>query len=191
MGAFRVWIAAAACAAALACGDSSEPAAEPDETAPSPPAEAPAPEPPAPAPAPEPPPHAALPAPAPAPAPPEAPQAQAPAPEPAPAPPAEPEVPAISLEELAQRIRETSAIGTFSKLALKNDIDDLVDDLRRFHQNQQGDLDALHARYDALVLKLMTLLEQKEPELALALSRSRKAIWSRLVNPVEFAKLPA
>ena len=40
------------------------------------------------------------------------------------------------------------------------------------------------------MLKLLTLLEQGEPELALALSRSRDEIWSRLVNPAEFAKLP-
>jgi hypothetical protein len=39
------------------------------------------------------------------------------------------------------------------------------------------------------VLKLMTLLEDREPELALALGRSRDPIWRRLVNPVEFAKL--
>jgi hypothetical protein len=184
-----VRIAAAVCAAALACGDAQEPASEPAPA----PTETPAPAPPEPAHAPAPAPPAAAPAPAPAPAPPpsrEPPQAETSAPA-QPAPPAEPEAPAISLEELAQRIKETDAIGTFSKLALKNDIDDLVDDLRRYHQNQQGDLDALHARYDALVLKLMTLLEQDEPDLALALGRSRKAIWGKLVNPVEFAKLPA
>ena len=95
------------------------------------------------------------------------------------------------LDKLAQRIKDTDAIGAFSKLALKNDIDDLVDALRRYHEDHEGDIDTLHARYDALVLKLMALLEQKEPELALALGRSRKAIWSKLVNPVEFAKLPA
>jgi hypothetical protein len=183
-GRWRVWSAVAACAATIACGDA------PPEPAPEPaPPEAPAPaapeEPAPPAPL-EPP--AAVPAPAPAP-PPEPPAAEAPAPAPSPEQPEPP--PAISLEELGQRIKATPAIGTFSKLALKNDIDDLIDALRRYHENKEGDLDALHTRYEALVLKLMTLLEQEEPELALALGRSRQAIWSRLVNPVEFAKLQA
>jgi hypothetical protein len=185
-GRWRVWIAVAACAATLACGDAPpEPATEP--ALPEAPAPA-APEEPAPPALVEPP--AAVPAPAPAPSP-EPPAAEAPPPAPSPEP-AQPEPPPpISLEELGQRIKATPAIGTFSKLALKNDIDDLIDALRRYHENKEGDLDALHTRYEALVLKLMTLLEQEEPELALALGRSRQAIWSRLVNPVEFAKLPA
>ena len=119
--------------------------------------------------------------------------APAPAPEPAPAPPA-PATPAaeaqLSLEDLGARIKATPAIGTFSKLALKNDIDDLVSDLRSYHEAKKGDLGDLHQRYEALVLKLLALLEDDEPELALALAKSRDDIWSRLVNPVEFAKLP-
>ena len=182
---WRVCIGLAAAAAAFACGDTPpEPAPEP-----APPAEAPAPAAPPEQPSPPPPP-VEPPAAVPAPAPLVPPTAEAPAPEPPPEP-AQPEPPAISLEELAERIKETDAIGAFSKLALKNDIDDLVDALRRYHENKEGDLDALHARYEKLVLKLMTLLEQEEPDLALALGRSRRAIWSRLVNPIEFAKLPA
>ena len=102
------------------------------------------------------------------------------------APPAEP---AISLEELGTRIKQTPALGTFSKLSLKNDLDDLVDGLRGYHARKEGDLDDLHQRYEALVLKLMALLEEDEPELALALGRSRERIWKRLLDPVEFAKL--
>ena len=180
MDGWRVGIRAglAACAASgalLACGES-----EPEPAAPPPAAEAPAPEPAPTAPppiAPEPP--AVPPAPAPAPSPP--PEAAPPA-----APPAEP---AVSLEDLGTRIKQNPALGTFSKLSLKNDLDDLVDDLRGYHARQQGDLVDLHQRYEALVLKLMTLLEEDEPELALALGRSRERIWNRLVDPVEFAKL--
>jgi len=127
-------------------------------------------------------------------APPAAAPPSAPAPSPSPLPEASrpeptPEEATISLQELGARIKATPAIGTFSKLALKNDIDDLIDDLRGYHQHHEGDLDDLHQRYEALVLKLMALLEDDEPDLALALARSRDNIWSRLVNPVEFAKL--
>jgi hypothetical protein len=178
----RIGLAAcAAIAALLACDEprtvvSREPAEPPSTT-----------EPPAPAPPPAAPPPIASEAPAapPAPAP-----APAPSPEPA-APAAPPAESAISLEELETRLKQTSAIGTFSKLALKNDIDDLVDDLRSYHARKEGDLDVLHQRYEALVLKVMTLLEEDEPDLALALGRSRERIWQRLVDPVEFAKLSA
>jgi hypothetical protein len=171
----RAVLAAAIFAAAVsACGDDQAPT-EPER--PPPAAELPPVEP-SPTPSTTPAPAAAL--------------APAPATEPAPAPPAPPpaQPPQISLEELGARIKATPAIGTFSKLALKNDIDDLVDDLRGYHENHRGDIEDLHQRYEALVLKLLALLEDDEPELALALSRSRDDIWSRLVNPVEFAKLP-
>ncbi len=160
--------ACAAIAALLACG-ADEPAPEP---APPAPAETPAP-PPTPTVTPEP-----------APAPPAAKPEPAPAPAPTPAPGA-----SLSLEQLGARIKATPAIGTFTKIALKNDIDDLVDALREYHATQHGDLDDLHQRYEALVLKLMTLLEDDEPDLALALGRSRERIWGRLLDPVEFAKL--
>jgi hypothetical protein len=171
-------ISLAACALLFACSQEAPPDPAPEPT----PSEAPD----------RPPPAAELPKPAPpepasppkqSPAPSQEPQALAPAPDAAPAP------PAISLEELGERIKATPAIGTFSKLALKNDIDDLVDDLRGYHQHHEGDLHDLHQRYEALVLKLLTLLEDDEPELAMALARSRDDIWSRLVNPAEFAKL--
>jgi hypothetical protein len=182
IAALRSVFAVCALSAVLVACSGSEPETAPGTAPPEAPAPSPA-EPPAPIPEPAPPP-AAAPAQNPAPAPAPAPSPEAKVLEPAPA------QPRISLEELGARIKATPAIGTFSKLALKNDIDDLVDDLRGYHKHQEGDLDDLHERYEALVLKLMTLLEEDEPELALALSRSRDDIWSRLVNPVEFAKLP-
>jgi len=176
-------IVVAACAAGallIACSEGSEP-----ETASRTSSQVPAPT--SPEPSAQAPPPSAPPAAAPAP-----PSAPAPAPLPLPEaknPDQTPAQASISLEELGARIKATPAIGAFSKLALKNDIDDLVGDLRGYHEHHKGDLDDLHQRYEALVLKLLALLEEDEPELALALSRSRNDIWSRLVNPVEFAKL--
>ena len=176
MGAWRETIRAglAACAASgvlLACG-------EPDTVTSQQPAEPPLSEEAAKAPPTAPEPSADRPAP------------RVPSPSPEAAPPAAPPAgPAISLEDLGARIKETPAIGTFSKLSLKNDLDDLVEGLRSYHARKEGDLDDLHQRYEALVMKLMTLLEDDEPDLALALGRSRERIWKRLVDPVEFAKL--
>jgi type IV secretory pathway VirB10-like protein len=181
VAAFRFALAACAVSAVLLACSGPEPETAPRTTPPEAPAPPPA-EPSAQIPEPAAPPAAApVPAPVPAPAPLSLPEAHAPDAAPAQA--------RISLEELGARIKATPAIGTFSKLALKNDIDDLVDDLRGYHEHHEGDLDDLHQRYEALVLKLLALLEDDEPELALALARSRNDIWSRLVNPVEFAKL--
>jgi hypothetical protein len=170
-----------------ACGPSDAPSdGEPpslDE-----PAEALAPKPPDPEPAP------LIAKPAPKPKAPAAPPAAEPAPPPQ-SPPAEsarpPADPAISLDELGDRIKKSDAIGVFTKLALKNDVDALVDDLSRFHESGNGQLAALRERYEALVLKLIALLEKKEPDLAVAISRSRDTLWRRLADPVRFAELTA
>jgi len=168
-----------------ACGDREPEAPAPgEEPLPAPEVE-PAPEPPAAEPPPAVPPAAVPPAAVPAPA---------PAPPPAAGPAPAPETPAaspISLQELGNRIKQTRAIGLMTKLALKNDIDDLVERLRRYHEKDDGQLDALREHYEALVLKLLALLEKPEPELALALVRSRDDIWSRLADPVRFAELTA
>jgi hypothetical protein len=170
----RAGLAACATSAALlACGESTP------ETAP-----APAPEVPAPAPAPSPTPETpAAPRSVPSPAPSRPSEAVPPTPTPA--------EPSLSLEELGQRIKQTPAIGKFSKLALKNDLDDLVDGLRDYHAHRDGNVEDLHQRYEALVMKILALLENDEPELALALGRARERIWNRLLDPVEFAKLSA
>jgi hypothetical protein len=125
------------------------------------------------------------------PAPPDAtpPDTTPPSPEASPPAPAPPEPASLSLDELGDRIKETRAIGVFTKLALKNDIDDLLAELASYHERGEGQLATLQQRYEALVLKLLALLQDDEPELALALARSREEIWSRLVDPERFAEL--
>ena len=124
---------------------------------------------------------------------PEAPPPEAPPPEPAPEPsedePPVPDAPGLSLEELGERLQQTRAIGVFTKLALRNDVDDLIDALAAHHESGKGELGGLEVRFEALVLKLLALLEEKEPDLARSLARSRREIWSRLADPVRFAEL--
>lgn len=175
----------------LACGDAGaptppdeEPSAPVAEEAPMP-VEPVAPSPPAPPPEPE-----LVPEPSPPPsakAEPQPPPALAPEPAPAPAADA---TPGLSLDELAERIKATPAIGVFTKLTLKNDIDDLLAAMAGYHERGKGELSGLHQRYESLVLKLLTLLEDKEPDLARSLARSRGDIWNLLADPVRFAELP-
>jgi hypothetical protein len=99
------------------------------------------------------------------------------------------DAPGLSLEELEHELRETRALGFLTRLALKNDIDDLLDAVRDFHENGDGQLDLLRERFDLLVLKVMSLLQDDDPELARRIAGAREALWKLLEDPLEFAKL--
>jgi hypothetical protein len=100
-----------------------------------------------------------------------------------------PAAPTLDLTALEQRLRDTHAIGLFTKLSLKNQVDDLLDEFRAHHRGQANPpLTALRQRYDLLLMKVLTLLQDGDPPLASAINSSREAIWSLLNDP---AKLTA
>ena len=139
---------------------------------------APAREPPAPAPAVE-----RAPAPATAVAPPRA-EATAPAVAKAAAP------PPLDLKSLETRLRETKAIGVFTKLTVKNQVDDLLERFREFYKGRlKTTLAELRRAYEMLVLKVLALLQDADPPLASALAASRESIWGILSNPEKFSTL--
>lgn len=101
---------------------------------------------------------------------------------------AAPAAPALDLGTLEQRLRNTSAIGLFTKLSLKNQVDDLVSQFRAFHSGSRVlTLGQLRQRFEVLLLKVVTLLQDDDPELASAVSSSREAIWSVLSDPKKLA----
>ena len=103
-------------------------------------------------------------------------------------PPAAP--PALDLAGLEQRLRDTHAIGVFTKLSLKNQVDDLLGAFRAFHGGRaQPPLAELRQRYDLLLLKVLTLLQDGDPPLASAISASREAIWALLADRDKFQKI--
>lgn len=108
-----------------------------------------------------------------------------------PAQPAQPtSPPPLDLTALKQRLRETSAIGVFTKLALKNQVDDLLDRFRAFYRGQvKMTLPELRQSYDLLVLKVLALLQDSDPPLAKEIATSREAIWGLLADPQKFATL--
>jgi hypothetical protein len=116
-----------------------------------------------------------------------------PAPPPARVPPASaavPAPPALDLTSLEQRLRDTRAIGVFTKLSLKNQVDDLLAQFRAFHRGQSTiTLAELRQRFEALLLKVVSLLQDGDAQLAAAVSSSREALWAVLVDPVKFAQL--
>ena len=101
-----------------------------------------------------------------------------------------PAPPALDLAGLEQRLRDTHAIGVFTKLSLKNQVDDLLGAFRAYHGGQaQPPLAELRQRYDLLLLKVLTLLQDGDPPLASAISASREAIWALLADRDKFQKI--
>lgn len=98
--------------------------------------------------------------------------------------------PPLDLKALEQRLRDTSAIGVFTKLSLKNQVDDLLQRFRAFHTKQSNvTLTDLRQRYESLLGKVLGLLQGADPDLARAIGASRESIWGILTDPQKFAAL--
>jgi len=95
----------------------------------------------------------------------------------------------LDLAALETRLRATRAIGVFTKLSLKNQVSDLLDQFKSFHHGGAPPLTTLRQEYDLLLLKVLSLLQDTNASLANAVSASRESIWGILVDPAKFAKL--
>jgi len=96
----------------------------------------------------------------------------------------------LDLAGLIERLRDTTAIGIFTKLSLKNQVDGLLDQFRGFYNGQvKAPLPELRQRYELLLLKVVSLLQDDDPTLANAITSSREAIWNILSDPQEFSKI--
>jgi hypothetical protein len=98
--------------------------------------------------------------------------------------------PPLDLKSLETRLKETNAIGVFTKLALKNQVDDLLNKFRAFYQGRlKTTLAELRRPYDLVLFKVLALLQDTDPPLAAAIVASREAIWDILADPAKFATL--
>jgi hypothetical protein len=96
----------------------------------------------------------------------------------------------LDLTSLEARLKETEAIGVMTKIALKNQVDDLLDQFRAFYAGKlKTTLAELRRPYDLLVLKVLSLLQDSDPSLAAAIAASREAIWGILSDPKKFATI--
>ena len=95
--------------------------------------------------------------------------------------------PPLDIAGLKTRLRDTNAIGVFTKLALKNQVDDLLQQVRAHHQSgQKTSVAPLRQPYDMLVLKTLCLVQDSDPSLARTISGSLEAIWGILADPEKF-----
>jgi hypothetical protein len=100
-----------------------------------------------------------------------------------------PAPPPLDLAALETRLKETNAIGVFTKLTLKNQVDTLVDQFRGYYEGRiKTTLSQLRQPYDQLLLKVLALLQDSDPSLASAIAQSREAIWGILSDRDKFSK---
>jgi hypothetical protein len=93
----------------------------------------------------------------------------------------------LDFTALGARLRATKAIGVLTKLSVKNQADDLLEQFRDYYQRRgTATLPDLRRSYDALVVKLLSLLRDGDPPLATDINRSRAAIWDVLSDQRKF-----
>ena len=96
----------------------------------------------------------------------------------------------LDLKGLERRLRSTSAIGLFTKLALKNQVDDLLTKFRTYHGGKQPPtLTDLRPNYELLIMKVQSLVQNDDPLLAGDVARSRETIWGVLADKTSFATI--
>ena len=97
---------------------------------------------------------------------------------------------ALDLDALTTQLKETKAIGIFTKLTLKNQVDDLLDEFRDHHAGKpKPTMPELRRSYDLLMMKVLSLLQDDDQKLASAIVSSREKIWGLLADPKKFATL--
>jgi len=98
----------------------------------------------------------------------------------------------LDLEALETQLKQTKAIGVFTKITLKNQVDDLLDKFREHHAGKPTPtVTELRRSYDLLMMKVLSLLQDHDQKLASDIVSSRERIWGLLVDPKAFAALQA
>ena len=108
---------------------------------------------------------------------------------PPPAPVAKAAPPPLDLRSLEERLKDTDAIGVLTKLSLKNQVDDLVGQFREYHAGKRPPtLAELRRPFELLLMKVLSLLQDKDATLAHDINASRDAIWGVLSDRDKLAQ---
>jgi hypothetical protein len=105
--------------------------------------------------------------------------------------PAAPAAPApLDLTALKEHLKATKAIGVFTKISLKNQVDDLMSKFSDYYQGKgKTTMPELRRSYDLLIMKVLSLLQDSDKQLAAEVVSSREAIWALLSDRRKFATL--
>jgi hypothetical protein len=95
---------------------------------------------------------------------------------------------ALDFTSLVTRLRKTKAINLVTKVAVKNQSDDLLEAFRAYHKRHgTATLADLRRSYDSLFHKLHSLLQDADPPLDREIHRSRAVLWEILSDPSKFS----
>jgi hypothetical protein len=98
--------------------------------------------------------------------------------------------PTLDLDKLGTRLRQTKAIGLFTKLELKSQVKDLLDEMEEYHESKSSmELEQLEEHFNLLVMKLLLLLQDDDPQLHKEIARSRPVLWNTLADPSQFSSM--
>jgi len=98
----------------------------------------------------------------------------------------------LDLDALETRLKQTKGIGLMTKLSLKNQVDDLLDEFRKHYAGHATPtMMELRRSYDLLMMKVLSLLQDHDQMLASDILSSRERIWALLANANSFAALQA
>jgi len=96
----------------------------------------------------------------------------------------------VNFEMLEKRIRKTSAIGGLSKLKLSGDINKMVADLKTYHAGDSPHtLEQHREQYDLLYMKVVSQVQDKDPELFNQLCNAWDPIWAELQDEENLKKV--
>ena len=94
----------------------------------------------------------------------------------------------FDLDALVDRVSHSKALGFFTKLSLKQDVDQLLSSFRAHHDGSENDsIEQLRERYDVMVQKLVILLQEKDQELVQTIHDGRENLWAMLSDEEKFA----
>jgi len=96
----------------------------------------------------------------------------------------------LDVTALKEKLKATKAIGVFTKISLKNQVDDLMKQFGDYYQGKGNTtMPELRRAYDLLLMKVLSLLQDSDQKLASEVVSSREAIWGLLSDPKKFATL--
>lgn len=93
------------------------------------------------------------------------------------------ETPELGLEQLVARLKQTEAIGFFTKLAIRSDVFDFKESVETYRKREMFEENAelLRGRFNGLMLKILALLDS-DPALSRDIHLARDSIWKSLVE---------
>ena len=96
----------------------------------------------------------------------------------------------VDLRMLTAALRDTKAVGTMTKIRLRNDINRVLGRLERWHGNKgRFTLDQLQEQYHLLLMKIATLIHDDDLVLHQQLCNAWAGIWLDLKDPDRFRQV--